>query len=723
SNAPQNVPTITFGINAQDPATSMFAVANFPGASSAQLAAAAAAYGFLVGRITNIAQVAPLEEATKAYRLGGTLTTRNRSREWGTFLSDSFKWRPNLTLTYGLRYEYQAPFEHLNGVYSFTDFNNLFGPSGPGNLFKPGVLTGSVPTNPFVPFPEDLRPYNPDKNNFAPSIGLSWSPHAKNGWLARILGDDKTVLRAGYSIAYNRESISFLSQLPGGNPGATFNLGQSAGGSFTPGSLMLRNGLPPVTTPPPPAYPLAFRPTSGDILAAFDPHIQVPYVQSWTFGIQRELDKNTVFEARYVGNHAIGIWRRFSPNEVNIFENGFLNEFLAAQRNLAIARGVNPTSNNFGNAGLPGQVALPIMQASFGSATSTNFSNATLANLLLQGQSGAFANTLATNVTFQNNRVGAGLASNLFVANPLAITGTGAVQTIAVVNGGSSTYNGLQLELRRRLAGGLLLQGSYSFSKALTNQFNALSGQNGNDQPRTLRDPSQDKGISPYDTRHAFKLNYLYELPFGRGQRFSYDGPLAGVVDQIIGGWATNGIIRWNTGRAVLITGGRATFNQFESGVILVGMNAKELQNVVKIRKDPLDAKNGNVAFLPQDIIDNTLKAFGVNPGTPTGRYFAPPTAGQMGARIFFRSPSFFRADLAAVKKFQIRESMNLEFRMEFLDAFNNINFFIGDPNGVTATHGANAATFGKTTFAYRDLSTTSDPGGRLIQLVARFNF
>src|SRR5262249_52127685 len=161
-----------------------------------------------------------------------------------------------------------------------------------------------------------------------------------------------------------------------------------------------------------------------------------------------------------------------------------------------------------------------------------------------------------------------------------------------------------------------------------------------------------------------------------------------------------------------------------ESGVLLVGMNASDLQNAIKIRKDPLDSTRGNVAYLPDDIIQNTLKAFGIIPGTPTGRDIAPPTTpGQMGARVFFRPPSFFRADLSAVKKFRIRESMNLELRAEFLDAFNNINFLIGSPNNVTATVGANSATFGRTNQAYQDLSTTSDPGGRLIQLVARFNF
>ena len=192
-----------------------------------------------------------------------------------------------------------------------------------------------------------------------------------------------------------------------------------------------------------------------------------------------------------------------------------------------------------------------------------------------------------------------------------------------------------------------------------------------------------------------------------------------------------NDIIRWQSGRPFLLTSGRATFNQFESGVVLVGMDASELQDALEIFKPgnagigPDGAPGlGFVYFLPTDIRDNTLKAFGLIPGTPTGRYIAPPTTpGQMGGRIFLHQPSFFRADLTAAKRIPIRESMNLELRAEFLNAFNNINFFVGTPATVSATHAVNNAAFGTTNQAYRDLSTTNDPGGRLLQLVMRFNF
>jgi hypothetical protein len=79
---------------------------------------------------------------------------------------------------------------------------------------------------------------------------------------------------------------------------------------------------------------------------------------------------------------------------------------------------------------------------------------------------------------------------------------------------------------------------------------------------------------------------------------------------------------------------------------------------------------------------------------------------------------------LSIVKKVRFTERTNLEMRAEFLNAFNNINFLVGAAgNDVNSLGGLSAATFGRFTAAYQDLSTTNDPGGRLVQLVVRFNF
>jgi len=86
--------------------------------------------------------------------------------------------------------------------------------------------------------------------------------------------------------------------------------------------------------------------------------------------------------------------------------------------------------------------------------------------------------------------------------------------------------------------------------------------------------------------------------------------------------------------------------------------------------------------------------------------------------------PHFTRFDLSFVKKTKITERINFEFRAEFLNAFNNINFKIGSLSSDTSTGGTLSSTaFGQITNAYQDPSTTNDPGGRLIQFVARINF
>jgi hypothetical protein len=177
-------------------------------------------------------------------------------------------------------------------------------------------------------------------------------------------------------------------------------------------------------------------------------------------------------------------------------------------------------------------------------------------------------------------------------------------------------------------------------------------------------------------------------------------------------------------------------------------MDKKELQDAVGIRRD-LDADGvyrGNVYIFPLDIRINTWKAnnIGFNTtgsaigptftqGAPTGRFIAPAGFGNCKqsfggdcgfTNLVLYGPSFFRSDLSIVKRVKFSERTNLELRGEFLNAFNNINFLVGNAsNDVNALGGLNATTFARYTNAYQDLSTTNDPGGRLVQLVVRFNF
>jgi hypothetical protein len=119
--------------------------------------------------------------------------------------------------------------------------------------------------------------------------------------------------------------------------------------------------------------------------------------------------------------------------------------------------------------------------------------------------------------------------------------------------------------------------------------------------------------------------------------------------------------------------------------------------------------------------------------GVPTGAYFAPANSGGCiqiysgqcaPPRIILFGPAFHRYDLSIVKRTKITEKVNFELRGEFLNAFNHINFMIGGAgNDFTGIGGFAGDAFGRITTAYQDLSTTNDPGGRMVQIVARINF
>ena len=83
---------------------------------------------------------------------------------------------PNFTVNYGVRYDMQFPFIAKNNSYSIGDYDDVFGVSGAGNIFKPG-LDGTPPT--FRQLGENERPYPMDWNNLAPSVGVAWTPSAR----------------------------------------------------------------------------------------------------------------------------------------------------------------------------------------------------------------------------------------------------------------------------------------------------------------------------------------------------------------------------------------------------------------------------------------------------------------------------------------------------------------------------------------------------------------
>jgi len=304
----QVAPTISLGVDTTyDPAAIMFdsvnGPMNFPNASITQYSSyAPGTYAVLTGRVTAIVGYGVLNETTKQYIYNGPNVQRGHMREFGLFAQDSWRLNPNLNLTYGIRWEVQFPFTPLNDVYTRVTADDLWGISGQqsfgnGKLFTPGNMTGHAPT--IKLFLVGTGAYNTHYKNFAPSVGLTWSPKA-TGLLGKFLGENgQSVFRGGFSIAYNRNGLYDFSRVFAANYGMTI----SATRSMARGNLITNTGTD--------VMPVLFREKSrlGQPLFAatpayltqtsytsyvnlFDPSTRVPYTMSWSFGLQRELTRD-----------------------------------------------------------------------------------------------------------------------------------------------------------------------------------------------------------------------------------------------------------------------------------------------------------------------------------------------------------------------------------------------------------------------------------------------
>ena len=489
--------TIAFGQATGDPdntgATSLFTSATLPGSSATQLSDAANLYALLVGRVSAVTASAVLNEKTKTYGPNYTID-RDQQREFAFFAQDSWRATSSLTLNYGLRYDKQNAFSNSDGLYSTVSLAGLYGISGAGNLFQPGNTPGQAPVYTAATPGQGL--YTP-KGFYNPTAGFAYRIPKFSGPVSWLTGKGDAVVRGGFAISTIREGMGTYSGIFAANLGRSLVTSTSPTTTptqFPAGSVLFRDGTYPTLLPtsidpsfPNSAYPIQSQ--AGQSVNGINPNIKPEYVESWNFGFQRELDKNTVVEVRYVGNHGVGLWRSINLNEPNIVENGFLTQFQAAQNNLNIARQTNATSTNFSNQGLTGQVNVPILTTAIGA------SDQTTATQLLQGQAGATANAIATNSTRMASLVKAGYAANLFVANPIFANAN------ELTNASGSTYNSGQVEVRRRMSHGIQLQGSYAFSKSLTNANNF-----------TLRSIGGEKGPTAFDIRNAFKVTAIYRL-------------------------------------------------------------------------------------------------------------------------------------------------------------------------------------------------------------------
>jgi len=716
-------PRFSFGVVSNDPVNAIFNPTTLPNISNDARNDALALYALLTGTISNVAKSVNVDEKTRQFADDQSVIIRERQTSFGLYAQDSWRASRSLTVNYGLRWDFQGDVFNTNDIYTSPTLQDLFGPSGGSgnspNLFNPGSLGGIA--NPAIN--QRSHAYKRDWVNPAPHLGLAWNPSFQQGWLGRVFGDRKTVFRGGYSISYYAEGLLNFTNNAGNNPGLRQTGNLVPGVDFAPGTLQLGEPLPPFKLFPASfSFPLALSnfTFSNTNISTIDPNIRAPYVQTWSAGVQRELRQGTVLEVRYAGNRGARLWHTFNINETNIFENGFLTQFKDAQRNLALFMAANPKCGqpqeplcSF-DSGLAGQVAIPIFKTAFTSFTSLpagqGFSNATFITQLQTGQAGALANTFATTPAYFCRLVGNGFAPcassvfntpgqypiNLFRLNPF-------IGNANVLSDNSfSNYNALQIEFRQRLTHGLTMNVNYAWAHAMNDRYNKNVDNIGNFA--TLRNRRLDYGPSTFDIRHVLQAFGTYDLPVGRGRKFSVNNA---VLDGVIGGWTVGAIFRMQSGLPFKLSSGRMTVNQSDAGVVLSGTtSASDLQKLVGVFK----GSGPDVFFLDPKLAGSD--------GRANSAFLAPPTTpGEFGSFVYLYGPRFVTTDLSLAKIAPIiKEKLRMEFRAELVNAFNHPIFEVptGGTFGVTPVS-VTATNFGRTTTA------TTLP--RQVQFRVRFTF
>jgi len=224
---------------------------------------------------------------------------------------------------------------------------------------------------------------------------------------------------------------------------------------------------------------------------------------------------------------------------------------------------------------------------------------------------------------------------------------------------GTSSYNSLQVDLRRRFSRGLTLRGVYTWSRAL-DDGDSLNGTAAGNAPGLVSNPydiKSDWGLATYDVRNMGVFTASYELPFGPGRRYARG---TGAWGQAIGGWMVNSIVTLQSGFPFTPQLG---YNPSNNG---------DTRNPVRPFLNP--------AFTGPVILGTPAQWFNPN------AFLAPPNnSGFLGnvGRNTYIGPGLATWDFSVLKETRLFEGLNLQFRAEIFNLLNRANF--NTPNLITA--------------------------------------
>jgi hypothetical protein len=557
----------------------------------------------------------------------GSASRYYRSNTVGAYADDNFKLRSNLTVTAGLRWDYDGPLSEKYG--RLTGFNpNLYSYDASSD-----TITGSgleiAANNPNAATPGVSNSLmNQRQWGFAPRIGIAWALRPK------------LTLRAGYGLFYDRgELFSYLS--PSAGSGFNGPFGVTLAPPFVEPVAAQRgaNLSTPfgTTAPTPPTVStagfLSYLPNLSATESGYWPsnnlfgpflfggyaiNNKLPYTQNWTFDLQYQPSNSWLFDIGYLGNHG----------QHEILPVPFNQPLIATPQ--------NPVN---------GQIY------SYGGLSPASGCNAYYSGVT------QLANEPLCPPPYY--------AGNAEVRVPYIGYDMNSVQYEAE---GISNYDALQVQVRKRMSNGLQFTASYTWSHALDEQSGLGLFVTG-DNPLV---PKANYASADFDQTHVFLINYSYTIPGLAKTK---------ALGELINGWTIGGQTVAQSGQPYSVydySGSVAglyygTYDEIGNPIVPLapGVTSKqaELQGTTGVNagKPVLNAND----FLPQFVAPGTN---GVPPCDATGCDNYESLYGNTG-RNLFRGPFQTRFDVSLAKVFPIDERFQLRFEADAFNVFNQPDF------------------------------------------------
>jgi hypothetical protein len=612
------------------------------------------------------------------------------NREFETYVQDSWRIRPNLTFTYGLRWTLLQPPYEKNGdeVAPTISLNSWFAQRAStmltGQPFNDPItfgLAGNANGKPSY--------WGYDYKDFAPRFAIAFSPDSADGWMGKLLGGPgKTSIRLGAGMYYDHfgqgvvntfdENGSFgLSTLltnTGGVQavdGAALGLGQQAAPRMGTTNPLFTLPQSLVTPPPIASFPATFPLTNFAVQWGLDDKLKTPYSYAFNLSFERELGHNFTLETAYVGRlgHRL-LQQEDLAQPRDIVDPASHMDYYTATRQLdnAVLAGTPET----------GVAKIPYWENLFGATSAGPAGAAGCANPNFNGP----ANPTATQnmfdlmscgyvhneTTFQQIIDGVGTTPCF----PGCITLGGVTATTpqyfssqfasmyAWRSIGNSYYNAGQLILRHAMSHGVQFDVNYTYSHSIdqgsdAERIGALGGLG--DEIFNAWDPDLQRGTSTFDTTHQINSNWVLQVPYGKGRPFGSGS--SRIANSVLGGWDVTGVARWTSGFPMSVGNGQAWATNWDLEGYATQIGPNPPTGVTIVNGEPNMFKNYTTA------VNSYRQDF----------------PGEVGNRTSLRGPGYFDVDAGLHKVFNVTEGQQLQFRWDVFNAFNSVRFDVQSAN------------------------------------------